>query len=97
MILGALWKYISAGLLFLLILTAVAFQMEKRHSAKLQAQVVKLERIASERNEQRTVTRDRIKIATRNNRTADDKAKQVEQSQPVANCKTPPIVMGADL
>lgn len=74
---------------------------EKRHSAKLQAQIVKLtdqiNKITSAKSEQRTVTKTRIIEATRIVHDADKRAKVIESAPLPGNCKTPPQILGADL
>jgi hypothetical protein len=86
----------------------VANRAEKRHSAKLSAQLVKcaevrdnykrqLDDISTKRNEQQVVTRDRIVEVTRTIKSADERAKVVETAPPPGECKTSPAVLGADL
>lgn len=57
-----------------------------------------LKRISSVKNEQKVITVERIKVAERGNRQADEIAKKIEQApvEPGA-CKTPDVILGADL
>lgn len=110
MILGSLWKYVSGGLLFLLILTGVALGMEKRHSTKLAHQNTQLaervsqlqadlDRISSEKQEQLIVTRDRIKVVNRKIQVGNTQAERIEQAAPEpGQChrSTAKIIMEAD-
>jgi hypothetical protein len=86
----------------------VANRAEKRHSAKVEAQLAKaistaeaykreLYAISNKRNEQQVVTRDRIVEVTRTIKSADERAKVVETAPPPGECKTSPAVLGADL
>jgi hypothetical protein len=79
----------------------VANRAEKRHSAKLQAQVVslsaELQKISVRKNEQKSITDEHIKVVVKRIADADQRAKKVEQAPPAPNCQTKPEVMGADL
>ena len=96
-----IYRYVSGGLLFLLILTGIAFKLEQRHSHKLQGQVVKLkgelDRISSEKNRQQVITRERIVEIERKSGEADKRARVVEAAPLPGQCRTPDAVMGADL
>jgi hypothetical protein len=78
-----------------------ANKAEKRHSAKLQAQVVSLDaelaKLSTAKNEQQVVTRDNIKVVTKLVHDADGKAKVVEQAPVPGGCVTKPEVMNADV
>ena len=95
-----LWQIVSLGLAIFVGIQFLELRGERRHSAKLQAQVVnysrQLQAISSKKNEQIVVTRDRIKIVEKQVRHADDVAKN--RATPVPhNCKTKPEILGADL
>jgi hypothetical protein len=79
----------------------VANQAEKRHSEKLQRQVVslsaELKRISDARKTQKFTTQEKISVATKIIHDADSRAKVVEQAPPAVDCHTKPEVMGADL
>ena len=74
---------------------------EQRHSAKLSRQlskaVAELNRISSAKNNQKTVTRENIKVVERVVHDADERAKVVEQAPPAKECRTKPEVLQADL
>jgi hypothetical protein len=74
---------------------------EKRHSAKLQAQVVSLNaeltKLSTAKNGQQVITRDRIKVVTKTLHDADGRARVVENAPAAPNCKTKQEVMSADL
>jgi hypothetical protein len=79
----------------------VANRAEKRHSEKLQRQVVslsaELKRISDARKTQKFTTQEKIRVATKIIHDADSRAKVVEQAPPAVDCHTKPEVMGADL
>jgi hypothetical protein len=100
-LLNPLLKYIAGGLLFVSLMLGLALAAEKRHSAKLQSQVVslsaELKRITDEHNSQKATTKENIKIVTKLVHDADGKAKVVEQAPPAKECRTKPEVLQADL
>jgi hypothetical protein len=79
----------------------IANRAEKRHSEKLQHQVVslsaELKRISDARRSQKSTTQEKIRVATKIIHDADSRAKVVEQAPPAVDCHTKPEVMGADL
>jgi hypothetical protein len=86
----------------------VANRAEKRHSAKVEAQLAKaistaetykreLYAISNKRNEQQVVTRDRIVEVTRTIKSADERAKVVETAPPPGECRTAKEVLDADV
>jgi hypothetical protein len=78
-----------------------ALRMEKRHSAKVEAQLVKCEQarkaMSDARNVQKAETRERIKVVTRTIKESDDKAKAIETAPLPGNCKTPKEILDADI
>jgi hypothetical protein len=56
-----------------------------------------LQAISAKRNEQKVVTRDRIKVVERTIKSADERAKVIEAAPPAPDCKTNSQVLGADL
>jgi hypothetical protein len=74
---------------------------EKRHSAKLQAQVVSLNaeltKLSTAKNDQKVITAEKIKVVLQNNRDADGRARKIEQAPVPGGCKTKPEVLQADL
>lgn len=94
---------IVGGLAVLLAILALfaAYKGEQRHSAKLQGQIVKLtaelERISSEKNEQRTETVKTIAKADAGNKVAEKTARKIEAAPVKGDCSTPAEIMGADL
>lgn len=101
MLTGPLWKYASAGLLFVCIMLGIGLAMERRHSAKLQGQVVKLvaelKRISTAKDEQQIVTRDRIVTVREKEKSAGKVAERIEAAPLPGKCETPREIMGADL
>ena len=97
------WKLIGLGVLCLLLavqtvrLGAAENRIErlKIDNNELRAE---LKRISSAKNEQKVVTVERIKVAEKIVRKADEIAKKIEQApvEPGA-CKTPDVILGADL
>lgn len=97
------WKLIGLGLVCLLLAVQTVrlghrtnqLEKERINSNELRAE---LKRISTAKNEQKVVTVERIKIAERGNRQADEIAKKIEQApvEPGA-CKTPDIIMGSDI
>src|SRR4051812_39016630 len=79
----------------------VALKAEKRHSAKLQAQVSKLngelQRISTAKNEQRETTKVNIAKADNGRKRAETIARRIEAAPLPGNCRTPSEIMGADL
>jgi hypothetical protein len=74
---------------------------EKRHSAKVEQQLVKsvaeLNRITSTKNTQHTITKTNIVTVTKRIHDAEGRAKIVETAPLPGNCKTPDAVRQADL
>lgn len=79
----------------------VRVQSERRHSAKLQGQVVKLNaelrKLSDAKNKQQVITKERIIVAERKRKDADDRAKVIERAPVPPNCATKPEIMGADI
>ena len=95
-------------LLALLIIDHSAVLIAHRHSAKVEAQLVKcgnnaqqllrdLARISASRNQQRVITQDRIKTVIRTIHDADESARRVETAPPAPACHTSSAVMNADV
>jgi hypothetical protein len=56
-----------------------------------------LEAITTANNEQKVVTREKIKVVVQKQTIADSQAKKVEQAPPAPNCRTKPEILSADL
>jgi hypothetical protein len=100
-ILAPALKYIAGGLLVVCIVLGVALKVERVHTAKQAAQIVKLnaelQRITTAKNEQRAETTERLKVVTRTIHDADGRAKVVEQAPLPGGCKSPKEVLDADI
>jgi hypothetical protein len=101
MLRGAIFQYVSGGLLIACLILGGLWQMEKRGHRKANERIVelsaKLEAISTTQNNQRVATKDRIVIADRSNKEADDKARRVEKAPVPLECKTKPEILSADL
>lgn len=90
-----------AALTFLLIRAEGESRHWSKQSARWEtlykADHAELQRISSSRNEQKVVTRDRIKVVTQRIEVAGKRAERVEQAPVPGGCKTKPEIMGADL
>lgn len=97
------WKLIGLGILCLLLavqtvrISSLKNDVERQKIANNELRA-ELKRISTAKNEQKIVTVERIKVAERGNRQADEIAKKIEQApvEPGA-CKTPDIIMGSDI
>lgn len=100
-ILAPALKYIAGGLLIVCIVLGIALKVERVHTVKQAAQIVKLnaelQRITTAKNEQRSETAERIKVVTRTIHDADGKARVVEQAPLPGQCRSPSAVLQADL
>jgi hypothetical protein len=100
-ILAPALKYITGGLLVVCIVLGIALKVERVHTAKQAAQIVKLnaelQRITTAKNEQRAETTERLEVVTRTIHDADGKAKAVEQAPLPGQCRSPSEIMRADL
>lgn len=99
--LSALWKYSCAGLAFVALLLGLALAMERRASAKKDAQIVKLTaeltRISTERNKQRETTGRTIAETRVIHRDTERRAERVERAPVAPNCATPDAILESDL
>ena len=97
------WKLVGLGILCLLLAVQTVRlghrtnQLE-RVKIDLNEARAELKRISDAKNEQKIITVERIKEAERGNRQADEIAKKIEQApvEPGA-CKTPDVILGADI
>ena len=91
-----LWKYVCGGMAFLCIMLGIRLYMETRHSAKLQAQVVKLsaelQRISTAKDEQGKTTGANIKQAEKQIVYVDRVVTKLE-NRPIKaeGCETPDL------
>jgi hypothetical protein len=96
-----LFKYASIGLAALCLILFAMYSIEKRGAQKWKARAdahhAELQRISSAKDEQKVITRDRIVVAERVVKQADDRAKRIEAAPLPGQCKTPEAIMGADL
>jgi hypothetical protein len=91
----------SLALALVCVVEFIALKAEKRHSSKLQAQIVKLDAqlraITTAKNEQKQVTKGNIVKAEEGRKKADVVAKRIEQAPLPGNCATPKEILEADL
>jgi predicted Holliday junction resolvase-like endonuclease len=89
------------ALALLCVVQFLALKSEKRHSTKLQAQVVKLDgqlkAISAKKNEQKQVTGGNIAKAQEGQKRAESIAKRIETAPLSGNCKTPKEILDADI
>ena len=96
------WKLIGLGLLCLLLAVQTVrlqhrgnqLEREKIANNELRAE---LKRISSKKNEQQIITVEKIKQVETIRRIADKVAEKIEQAPLPGNCRTPNIILGADL
>jgi hypothetical protein len=95
------WQLIAMGLAVFALVQHFQLAGERRHSAKVEAQLAKttaeLQRISSAKDEQAKVTTRTVERAKVIYRKADEQATKVEQAPLPGQCRTPPQVMGAGL
>jgi hypothetical protein len=95
------WQIVCLGLALFAGLQTIRVSAEKRHSAKVEAQlqkaVAELQRISAKKNEQKVITTERIKVVKDQIRHADERAKIIEQAPLPGQCRTPPEILSADL
>lgn len=94
-------KYITGGLAILCLCLGIALKLEQRHSAKLQIQILgltaQLHSISTAKNDQKVVTKERIKVVEKRVHDADGKATVIEKAPLPGECKTPKEILDADI
>lgn len=97
MLLSPIFKLIGGGMVFVILMLGLALHMERRHSTKLQRQLIaataELRRISDERNEQRAETGRNIGSAKERIVYVDRIIRPLE-SRPIADnpkCLTPNV------
>lgn len=84
----------------ILVLLGYSIQMKEtagKWKASAQAAHAKLNNISSKRNQQKSETKERIKIVTQTIRVAEDKAGVVEKAPLPGQCRTPDAILRADI
>ncbi len=96
-----LWKLGGGALIIALLVVSALYHMERRHSGKLRGQLAaataELQRISTAKDEQRTITRDRIVEVERMADNADRFADRIERAPLPGNCETPEAILGSDI
>lgn len=94
-------QYLMIGKLVALLgaIAIICYQSSQIHRWHKQAEGLseKLQQISDKRNEQKIITRDRIKVVTKTIHDADQKAKVIETAPLPGGCRTPSQVLDADV
>jgi hypothetical protein len=89
------WQLIAMGLAAFALVQHFQLAGERRHSAKVEAQLAKttaeLQRISSAQNMQHKTTQRTVYVARTIARKADEQAKKVETAPLPGNCVTPSL------
>jgi hypothetical protein len=95
------WQLVALALAGLCIILWFQRNDARSDAARWQKQdaahVAELQRISSAKNEQRAITREKIKLVETKRVEADREARKIEQAPLPGQCRTPPEVLGAGL
>ena len=95
------WQFMFGAALILAGWEYIGKRAEQRHATKVESQlskaVAELNKISTERDTQKVVTKNNIVTVERIIHDAEGKARVVEQAPVAPGCKTKPEVLQADL
>lgn len=95
MLLSPLLKYVAGGLAALALLLGIALHLERRHSRKLQAQVVKLEQtlrdISTRKNEQKDRSERNVDKVVKGDPVIRETVRVIREAPIPEGCKTPAL------
>jgi hypothetical protein len=95
------WQIVCMGLVVLILVQHFELAHARSEAARWHKQAIglseKLQQISDAKDQQKQVTREKIKVVTQRVHDADGKAKVIEQAPLPGQCKTPPEVLQADL